>query len=492
MSTPGNPVVPNLQDGNFAKAVAQAQANQATALQFIAVSVTNFARAQTCSGPDLDSFYAQFNFPRLQAGFAKTVATFSAIAPLTQPASIPVGTLIQTPGGGIQYSVIADPTQPTFNSATNVYTIAIGQSSTNATVEATIPGGSLNVQANQLTSLAVTIFGVTSVTNGLASTGGTNQETDVAYRARFIEYINGLSKATESAINEAVTTIQSGLKVKLLEQVVSFGGNVTNMTITGTPDIAGLTFFITNDIQIPGGGSEDTSYSNQAGDNDTTTYATHLAAAINADTVINTFVTAVATGNVIALTSTSPNATSYSCSATSGSPVFTIVTPIIGLITGAENPTVANGHILALYDDGSGNPSPALGAQVLASVENTVAYGIIYAASPPAIIVPTFTMNVRLIVGAIESAVLPAIAAQVMAYVNGLAIGGDVDGLPPGTINGFIYLSQIAEQAFLGAPGQVVATETGSITINSVAEDLSMQAFQEALIALSNINIGTF
>jgi hypothetical protein len=490
MSTPGNPVLPNLQSGNFALAVAQADANQATVLQYMAILTTNFARATTCSGPDLDSWMADYDFPRIQAGFATVTVTFTAPGVLAQAAFIPVGTVVTTPGAAIQYAAIADPNNANFNSSTQTYTIPIGSSATNVLTQALVSGVANNVQSGQLSQLLQPIAGVASVTNALSSTGGTDAETDDAYRARFVKYINGLSQATEDAIDEKLITLQAGLKIQLIENVIAVGGNVSTMTIAGMPAASGTTSFVTNNTSL-GGGTHTTVYDNVSGDTNTTTLATHLTSAINADSTINSFINATSTGNIITLTNSSPETSTYSCSSNSGTPTFTVVTPIASLIYGANNP-LANGNIVALVDDGSGNPSAALIAQATATVANTRAYGIRYQVFVPAILSPAITINVRLVTGAVIGTVLAAIQQQIMTYVNALAIGGDQDGLTFVGQPGYLYPSQIAEQAWLAAPGQIVSVEQGSVTISDATVDYIVQPYQEILIALTDVSVGTY
>ena len=388
MSTPQRPVTPDLPQGNFARAVAKSDANQATVLQFQAISTINFSRAATCSGADLDSFYAQFNFPRIQSEYANGTVTYSSGVVLQQAAIIPVGSIVTTPGAGISYEVIADPSYPNYIVATNSYQIPVGQSSGNAAVRAQVPGASFNVQAGQLSNIFTPLAGISSVTNALAITSGQAAETDDQYRARFIKYINGLSMGTEDAIYEAVASLQSGLKIKLVENALAIGNPVTSLV-----------------------------------------YAT-------------------------------------------------------------DN-SIAYGNIIAFYDDGTGSPSTALELQVQSAVANTVAYGIRYQIRVPAILNPAISIAVRLKPGAVTATVLSNIALQIKQYVNSLAIGGDVDDGSTGA--GWLYLSEIARQAYVAAPLDVVSVDIeGGVLIASLAQDYLIQPYQELILALTDINVVTY
>src|SRR5271163_5014556 len=75
-------ITPVLNTGDPLEGLADAEAGNCMFLQFQAQSTTFFARAQTCVGPDLDSFCAQFNFFRAGAQFADGQVTLSVPLPL--------------------------------------------------------------------------------------------------------------------------------------------------------------------------------------------------------------------------------------------------------------------------------------------------------------------------------------------------------------------------------------------------------------------------
>lgn len=221
-------VTPNPVAGDPALALAEADASQAVVLQFMAVNVINFARATTSVGTDLDSWMADFAFTRLQSTYATGQVTMSTAVPATQIIYIPIGTVVQTAGGAITYTIVADNSLPTYNASQQAYYIPIGNSSCNVAVTASAPGASSNVQSAQITQLANTVFGIATLTNALAIQDGSNQETDAAFRARFVDYINSLSKATETAIYLAISNIQTGLKIGLFENVLAVGNPPTS------------------------------------------------------------------------------------------------------------------------------------------------------------------------------------------------------------------------------------------------------------------------
>ena len=128
------------------------------------------------SGADLTDFVALFGLTRIQAGRATGVVTFSRSADsATMIANITLGTT--------QVNSSGDPPM-TFATMMGA-NIGIGQTSVDVPVQANTPGPSSNVAAGTLINLATGVPGVEQVTNAQPCVGGTNEETDVALRARF-------------------------------------------------------------------------------------------------------------------------------------------------------------------------------------------------------------------------------------------------------------------------------------------------------------------
>lgn len=203
---------PALSSGSVIEALAQAASAIATFCQFQAQYATFFARASTCSGPDLDSFYAQFAFPREGAQTASGQVTLSIASVSPVNLVIPVGTVVQTAGAGIQYALVADTNQSAYNIGLNAYvlpasTVGSPVLSITASVAATVAGSASNVLAGQLTQFATSSYGITSVSNTAPIENGADQETDAQYTFRFILYINSLSKGTYDAILAACLSV---------------------------------------------------------------------------------------------------------------------------------------------------------------------------------------------------------------------------------------------------------------------------------------------
>ena len=215
---------PAFQKGDPFLALIEGAASQATFLMALIQIVNALARAQTSKGADLDTFYQQFSFYRLPATTASGPATFSKFTPATSVVLIPSGTIIQTPGGAIQYQVIADTNQPAWNASLNAYVLAVGQSSVTATVQALQAGAAYNVTAGQLSQIATALPGIDSVTNGANISNGINAEGDTSYSARFVNYLNSLSKGTQGAISSALQGVAQNISFVLLDNTNTSGG----------------------------------------------------------------------------------------------------------------------------------------------------------------------------------------------------------------------------------------------------------------------------
>lgn len=216
---------PNFTDGDVLLAMFQSVAAQLDFLQAQVQIVNLLSRAQTSTGADLDSWFAQFNFYRLPGDLATGAEVFQKYQPSSTQVMVPIGTLVQTLGGGIQYQVVVDSTQSTYSAAANGYVLAAGQLTLAATIEAVVPGSASNVLANTLTQFASSVPGIDLVFNPSPITNGVDAESDAAFRSRFILYLATLAQATYSALLAAAEGVQQGLAINLLE----------NQTPTGVP-----------------------------------------------------------------------------------------------------------------------------------------------------------------------------------------------------------------------------------------------------------------
>lgn len=200
-------ITPVLGISDPIEGIADATAANCMYLQFQAQYTTFFARLQTCTGPDVDSFCMQFNFPREGAQFASGQVTLSVPLPVVTQLVIPIGSIVQTTASNIQYQLVADTEQAAYSPSLRAYVLAAsGPTSITATVQALVAGSAYNVQIGQLVAFGSSSYGFTSVTNLSPIVNGADQESDAAYKARFEEYIQSLSKATYLAILVACQT----------------------------------------------------------------------------------------------------------------------------------------------------------------------------------------------------------------------------------------------------------------------------------------------
>lgn len=225
---------PVFSDGDPLLAFWQSIAVQLDFLQAQTQLVLAMSRAQTASGADLDSWMAQFGFSRLASTFATGGETFQRLTPASSQITVPVGAIVQTVGGGVQFAVVADLDEPAWSIAANGYVLPVGQTSLVATIEALVAGPSGNVLSNTVTQFGSSIPGIDQVTNAAPISNGIAGETDQAFRARFNLYLATLAKATRSAILAAATGVQQGLLISLLE----------NQQPNGTPLLGSFTVVV--------------------------------------------------------------------------------------------------------------------------------------------------------------------------------------------------------------------------------------------------------
>ncbi len=202
--------------GSILLAIVEAYSAVALWLQALVLKVLAITRAATSTGPDLDSWMADYGLIRLGATYATGQATFSRFTATSQ-AVIPIGALIQTADGSQQYVTTLDVTNTAYNAGLNGYVIGAGVSSVIVPIIAVSPGTAGNAAIGGIALLGQAIPFVDSVTNAAALANGSNAETDAALRVRFVRYLASLSKATKAAIGYAVASVETGITYTLVE-----------------------------------------------------------------------------------------------------------------------------------------------------------------------------------------------------------------------------------------------------------------------------------
>jgi uncharacterized phage protein gp47/JayE len=208
----------NFTEGSINLAFGEASASAGLWLQALAFKLQLYARAATCFGEDLDSWVNQFEVYRLGAVAAYGSVTFNRFSALAAATFVPVGTLVQTADGSQIFAVIADDALPTWDAINNGYTIALGVTSVSLPVMSTSAGSSGNVAAGLIAQMSGTsVSAIDYVSNPAAMSGGADAETDIALRARFIAFINSLSKGTVGAVGYAILSLQLGVNYSVVE-----------------------------------------------------------------------------------------------------------------------------------------------------------------------------------------------------------------------------------------------------------------------------------
>lgn len=208
----------DLTAGSALRAVLEANASTGLWMQWLIVQVLQTTRAATSSGPDLDSWTADFSFARLPATASSGVVTFARYTP-SAAAAIPVGALVRTSDGTQTFAVAADPGAAAFDNLTNGYALPAGAASLDVPVVAQAPGTSGNVLPGTITLLVSAMPGIDTVTNVAGLQNGLDAESDVAVRSRFQTFIDARSRATPNAVGFAIASIQQGLSYTLQENV---------------------------------------------------------------------------------------------------------------------------------------------------------------------------------------------------------------------------------------------------------------------------------
>lgn len=210
----------NFTQGSVLLAIAESASGVALWLQGVLLSILGLTRAATSSGSDLDSWMADYGLVRLPAVAASGTMTFSRANTGIQ-AVVPVGTQVSLSDGSQIYNVTLDTTNPAYSSSAGGYVLAIGVGSINIPAQDVVGGSAGNVQAGTIVVLLDAIPGVDTVTNAAPFVGGLDAETDAAFRARFILYLQSLNTANTAAIEYAIASVQQGITYTI-EQDLSY------------------------------------------------------------------------------------------------------------------------------------------------------------------------------------------------------------------------------------------------------------------------------
>ncbi|MCA1179775.1 MULTISPECIES: baseplate J/gp47 family protein [unclassified Pantoea] len=202
--------------GSILRSLAESNAGVASWLQQLIVKLLVNTRASTCSGEDLDSWMADFNFERNPAVQAIGTVTFRRFTASHQ-ALIPIGTNVKTIDDTQFFTVVSDTKHKNYDPVQRGYVLPADQALLDVPVRAWQAGLSGNVRAGTVTVIIGSVSFVDTVTNLKAFEGGADAEKDDDFRARFVKWFSSLSKATKEAIEFAILHIQSGVSCALVE-----------------------------------------------------------------------------------------------------------------------------------------------------------------------------------------------------------------------------------------------------------------------------------
>ena len=206
----------DLTVGSVLRAIVEAYAAIALWLQGLILKLLAVTRASTSTGADLDTFLADYGLVRLPASRAAGHVTFSRFTATAQ-AVIPIGAIVQTADGTQQYSVTIDATNTAYNAGFDGYVVGAGVPSVTVPVTALAAGVVGNAAIGGINTLGQAIPGIDTVTNAAAVVSGDDAETDIAARARFVDFLASLAKATRGAIRYAADSVQSGITCAVVE-----------------------------------------------------------------------------------------------------------------------------------------------------------------------------------------------------------------------------------------------------------------------------------
>ncbi len=211
----------DFSSGSVLRALLEACAAVALWMQWLILQVLATTRAATSTGPDLDSWMADYSFSRLAGSPSVGQITFARYTPGVA-AVVEVGTTASTNDGMVSFIVTADPANSAWNGNAGYY-VSPAALSVILPAQAVSSGSAGNVLPGAVGLLTTAIPGVDTVNNTLMFTGGTDPESDVAFRSRFQLYINSRSLATPLAVDAAIASLQQGLRYVVLENTNSAG-----------------------------------------------------------------------------------------------------------------------------------------------------------------------------------------------------------------------------------------------------------------------------
>ena len=211
----------DLTVGSPIRAIFEATATVALWLQAQVVSVAASMRLASAVGSDVDSWLADFGLIRLPATPATGFVTLSRFV-TNGSATVQVGWTVRTTDLSQTYLITANTTSAYWDATVGTaggYVIPVGVSGIDVPVTAQVAGSVGNVIAGAIDLAGTAMPGIDTVSNAATTTGGTDAESDAAFKARFPLYIASLDRGTDLAIQSAIAGVQEGLTYLVEENV---------------------------------------------------------------------------------------------------------------------------------------------------------------------------------------------------------------------------------------------------------------------------------
>ncbi|MBB3175422.1 putative phage protein gp47/JayE [Endobacter medicaginis] len=205
--------------GSVLRAIFEGTSTVATWLQAEVLQLAMMMRLSTATGADVDSWLADWGLTRLPAVPATGTITLSRYTS-TGSATVEVGWVVQTGDLTQQYQITADGTNLYWSASVGSsggYIIPVGTASITVPISAVTAGSAGNVIAGAIDLVGTAMPGVDLVSNATATGGGADAESDVAFKARFLLFIRGLTSGTIPAVQVAIADTQEGLTYSIAE-----------------------------------------------------------------------------------------------------------------------------------------------------------------------------------------------------------------------------------------------------------------------------------
>jgi uncharacterized phage protein gp47/JayE len=224
--------------GSVVRAIFEANASVVLWLQWLVLQVLQTTRAATSTGTDLDSWMLDFGQTRLPATASTGMVSFSRFA-ANLSVSVPVGTLLKTSDGLLSFAVTEDQTLSIWQASSSSYLLPSGVTTADLPVVCTTGGATGNVLGGTINMIAASLPGVDQVNNANPFANGADAESDQVFRGRFQSYLASRSRATLTAVSNAVANVRQGLNFTVVENTAADGTARTGFFLVVVDDGTG-------------------------------------------------------------------------------------------------------------------------------------------------------------------------------------------------------------------------------------------------------------